>query len=285
MATTHTASGKFYTYYRALRRARRLDTTPVLISEGDSWFSMPLYYNLIDWLEISAREAAFLRMESSGDLATRMFRGKSLKNIERRLKEIPFDALLVSGGGNDFVAEFLKPIFRDEARLTVDQALARIRQTGRFDEVLNAYRRMIDTALAVRPNLNILGHGYDYPLLMSAPARLRVEQIGLIALLKREVGDWIGRHLQHALPDLGDQRAFARGLIDDFHDRVLQPLAGRYPGRFHFVDFRGMLSAEQDWNDEMHPTAEGFQELAGRYRETLRDLLPEAKRDALGPPS
>jgi lysophospholipase L1-like esterase len=288
MATTHTAVGKFLNYYRALDRARdangaRLrERIPVLLSEGDSWFSTPLYYNLVDWLEVASPDGAFLRTEASGDLATRMFSASNLSRIASRLKAIEFDALLISAGGNDLVDEFLAATFAGAGPMTVDQAFNRVQASGRFDEVRLAYEALINTAVAARPGIRILAHSYDYLLRMGAPAQLSIEQIGLVALFKRKAGDWIARHVQHALASQDDQRAFARQLIDHFHEAVLKPLHKAHPNHFHFVDLRGLLLSESDWNDEMHPTADAFQRLANPYREALRALLPANKRAALG---
>lgn len=282
MSTTHTAFGKFLNYYRALKREGALDSVPVLLSEGDSWFSTPLYYNLVDWLEVGSPAGAFLRMESSGDLATRMFTGSSLLRIADRLEAIEFDALLISAGGNDFVSDFLAATFQGTSAMSVDAAFDRVRKTGRFKDVRQSYEALIRAAIGARPQIQILAHSYDYPIRMGKPAKLTVEQIGLAALFKRSVGDWIERHVKAALPAEDDQRAFARRLIDHFEAAVLHPLHQAYPANFHYVDLRGRLPDAADWNDEMHPTGAALRALALPYREALRDLLAPAKRAALG---
>lgn len=282
MATTHTAFGKFVINVRALKRSGQLSTTPLILSEGDSWFSTPLYFNLVDWLEADAAQSAFLRLESSGDLATRIFAGTSLRKIGQRLKEIEFDVLLISAGGNDFVDDFLRDTFAGKSTMSVAAALATVRATGRFEQVKAAYQRMIDTAIAARPSIRILAHSYDYPQRMGAPAQLTLEQIGLVALLKRSIGDWIQKNVQHVLPTEDQKRAFARGLIDEFHDSVLLPLHHAHPQHFELVDFRGQLTNQSDWNDEMHPTANAFRRLAVPLRAHLRALLPAAKQAGIG---
>jgi lysophospholipase L1-like esterase len=282
MATTHTAFGQFLNHYRALKRAGQLATTPLILSEGDSWFSTPLYFNLVDWLEADAAQSAFLRLESSGDLATDIFAGASLRKIGQRLKDIEFDVLLISAGGNDFVDEFLRRTFAGKSPMSVAAALTTVRATGRFDQVRVAYQRMIDTALAARPNIRILAHSYDYPQRMGAPAQLTLEQIGLVALLKRSIGDWIQKNVRHVLPTEDEQRAFARGMIDEFHDSVLMPLHNAHPQHFELVDFRGQLTQASDWNDEMHPTGNAFRRLAVPLRAHLRALLPVAKQAGIG---
>lgn len=281
MASTHTDYGKFINHYRALDRADLLSKTPLILSEGDSWFSMPLYYNLVDWLEIQAPQAVFLRMENSGDTAVNMFSGGNLRSIGSRLKAFDFDVMLLSAGGNDFVDRYLRELFKNQALQTPEAAMARVLQSGRFAEVLKAYQRVLDTALKARPTLRVLTHSYDYPHLLGAAARLTVQNIGLAALLKHEIGDWIAKHIKHVLPEMEQQRHFVRLLIDGYFAQVLEPLKAQYGEALHVVDIRGVLATDADWNDEMHPTSEGFQQLADRMRPALRALLPQAKQSGV----
>lgn len=282
MATTHTEYGKFINHYRALDRAKRLPTTPMILSEGDSWFSTPLYYNLVDWLEVRAPNAVFMRMEESGDLAVDIFSGGNLRSVSSRLKAFEFDVLLLSAGGNDFVDRFLRETFRNAHAMTPEAALQRVIDTKRYDEVLRAYQRMLDSAFKARPALRVVTHSYDYPRLMGQAAELTVEQIGLAALLKRSIGDWIARHVKTALPTRDEQVAFARLMMDQFFDRVLMPLKTQYGDAVDVVDFRGTLDQDNDWNDEMHPTGAAFERLAAKLRKQVRDALTDAKKPGIG---
>lgn len=282
MATTHTEFGKFITHYRAIDRAGLLPTTPVILSEGDSWFSTPLYFNLVDWLEAQARNALFMRMESSGDLALDIFQGNRLRKLSSRLKAFEFDVLLLSAGGNDFVDDFLRDTFKGAKPMTPAAALQCVVDTGRFAEVLRAYRRALDSAFKARPKLQVITHTYDYPILMGKPAKLTVEQIGLAALLKHSIGDWIAKHVKKALPTEDEQRAFARLLIDQFSERVLKEIKKTYGAALTIVDFRGLLASDADWNDEMHPNEAAFQRLAEPLRTALRAALPAKKRAGVG---
>lgn len=282
MASTHTEYGKFINHYRALERAGKLVDTPMILSEGDSWFSTPLYYNLVDWLEVGAPSAVFMRMENSGDLAVDIFSGGNLRSISSRLKAFEFDVLLLSAGGNDFVDRFLRDTFKNAAPMSPEAALERVVITGRFEEVLRAYQRMLDAAFKARPGLRVITHSYDYPRLMGEPAELSVEQIGLVALLKRSVGDWIARYVRHVLATEAQQLAFSKRLIDAFFERVLTPLKSQYGANLDVVDFRGQLQQGSDWNDEMHPSGAGFAQLAEIFRVPLRAALPVRKRLGIG---
>ncbi len=282
MATTHTEYGKFINHYRALERANRLTGTPLILSEGDSWFSTPLYYNLVDWLEVRAPNAVFMRMEASGEKAVDIFSGGNLRSVSSRLKAFEFDVLLLSAGGNDFVDRFLRDTFRHAQPMTPQVALQKVVDTDRYGQVHRAYQRMLDAAFKARPGLRVITHTYDYPRLMGQPAELSVEQIGLVALIKRDIGDWIARHVQSALRSVAEQIAFAKLLIDQFFERVLKPLMQQYGNSLEVVDFRETLSQDGDWNDEMHPTGAAFERLAVKLRDRVREVLPDAKKTGIG---
>ena len=282
MATTHTEFGKFINHYRALDRAGLLRTTPVILSEGDSWFSTPLYYNLVDWLEVEARNALFMRMESSGALAIDMFDGGSLKKLRSRFKAFEFDVLLLSAGGNDFVADFLRDTFRNARPMTPEAALQKVIASKRYDDVLRAYRRVLDAAFKAQPKLQVITHTYDYPRLMGQAGELTVEQLGLVALFKRSVGDWIAKYVRKALPTEDEQRDFARLMMDQYSTSVLAELKKSYGDALTIVEFRGKLTNDSDWNDEMHPTEAAFRRLAVDLRAAVRAALPPEKRAGIG---
>jgi hypothetical protein len=280
MAVTHTEFGKFAAHYRALERADLLKSTPLILSEGDSWFSMPLYFNIVDWLEARAPDAMFMRLEKTGDLALDMFSGGSLRSITQRVKSFEFDVLLLSGGGNDFVDRFLRDTFKRAQPMSVADAIAKVRDTGRFGDVLKAYIRVLDSVLRTHPALRVIVHSYDYPQSMGKAAKLTVETIGLVGLFKRSVGDWIARHIRHTLPKEADQLAFARGLIDQFFLDVLKPLTEQYKNALDVIDVRKTLTSASDWNDEMHPTAAGYKQIAEQFVAPIQRALPAAKRAA-----
>lgn len=283
-----TRRGEFRALYRRLRRdPEAFEATPVVFCEGDSWFSTPLSMNLLDWLvwptpEDEARGVPlfgagglFFRTEDNGDGALDMFSARGIRDLADWYAGFEFDLVLLSAGGNDFVGGFLERTFRGAGRMRVDQAYRRVVDTGRYGQVLAAYRALIARFRAIRPQTPILAHSYDYPQRMGEPARFTLGNIGAAALLRQGVGPWIGNRIAHVLPDADDQRRFARRLIDGFVERVLVPLRdARDSGRvFDFVDLRGTLTRPEQWFDEMHPTGAGFAALAARFRRGMKARL------------
>jgi hypothetical protein len=283
-----TRLGEFRAIHRELKRHPELRArTPVVFCEGDSWFSTPASMNILDWLVFPTPEqeergvpivgqgGLFFRAEESGDLATNMFSARRLKSIMEWYGSVDFDIALLSAGGNDLVGKFLKKAFAGKGPMTVPQAIAVVEKTGRFNDVFTAYERALKAMVQLRPETPIVGHTYCYPLRMGTPADLTLANIGLIALLKKDVGPWIGPNVGKALPALADQRLFARRMIDTFVERVLEPLAidPRFRNNFRYVDLRELAPREDDWFDEMHPRGAVFQRLSEPFAREIAKLF------------
>ena len=283
-----TRRGEFRQLYRALRRRpAAFDATPIVFCEGDSWFSTPLSMNLLDWLvwpepDTEARGVPlfgagglFFRAEESGDRALDMFASRGIRDLADWYGGFEFDLVLLSAGGNDFVDGFLRDTFRGAGRMDVESAWRRVAETGRYEQVRDAYRDLVARFQALRPHTPVLAHTYDYPRRMGQAARFTLGNIGAAALLAQGTGPWIGNRMAHVLPAAADQRRFAQRLIDGFVERVLVPLRDdpRTGRVFDFVDLRGTLARDALWFDEMHPTSAGFAQLAERFRRGMRAKL------------
>lgn len=295
--------GQFRQMYMGLKAQHLLDSTPVILCEGDSWFSTPLAMNLLDWIVSPAPEdeergvpqfgngGLFFRVERSGDQAApqkehpgrSMFTKDNVDDLLGWFTRYAFDAVLLSAGGNDFVDTWLHRALAGKTGLNPRQAFDAIVATGRYDEVHEAYAYFVGAFHKARPDVPILAHTYDYPRLIGTEAALGLGNLGVAALLKKSMGPWIGPNIEHAI-DGGIEawREFARLLIDGFVERVLHPLKqdARFDGKFDYVDLRGNLTADTQWHDEMHPTEAGFHELAVIFRTVLLAKLPPGKRGA-----
>jgi hypothetical protein len=243
--------------------------------------------NILDWLvfptpeeeergvPLVGRGGLFYRDEKSGSLATEMFTREGIRKLMAPYKAFEFDIALLSGGGNDFVGDFLKTTFARKPEMTVSEAFAVVAGTGRFAQVKLAYESVLTAMIAARPKTRIVGHTYAYPLRMGAPADLTLANIGAVALLKKNAGPWIGKNMEGVLPARDDQKAFARRLIDAFAEEVMLPLAAdrRFRGNFRVIDLRNDCPSESDWFDEMHPTGACFHRLSRKFQDQIRDLF------------
>ena len=72
------------------------------------------------------------------------------------------------------------------------------------------------------------------------------------------------------------QRAIGKVMIDQFNDDILAKLEEDYSGYFVHVDLRGTVLDDQ-WSNEIHPTAAGFKALASKFLDTVDKKLPEVR--------
>ena len=231
---------------------------PRIISEGDSWFAIPIRKNLIDHL-LKKGKYAILRLESNGDEAVQMMREKHKKALRRNLKNIDFRVLLFSEGGNDIVGDNLTDLIEEKTKIKRrDHLVRREILEARLSTMRGAYQELIATRNIYRPNCHGIAHGYDYPIRLGKG----VDPVGL----------WILPNLlDKGIVDEEDQIFITKKLIDTFN-YLLKKFARNTP-KFEWVDFRGMLPNVKDWGDELHPTTKGFEKLRVKLKRVVDTVL------------
>jgi lysophospholipase L1-like esterase len=237
---------------------------PIVISEGDSWFSFPIHANTIDDLdEMAQHKMSLLRLEQSGDKALRIIGGSQKAKLADLLKRYKVNALLFSGGGNDVVGEDLLPLLNQwQAGMTWQQCINETTTKARFDRLQSAYLDLVHLRNENRPNCLIYIHGYDWAI----PSGQGATMWGI------KVGPWMKQYLvQKGINDAADQKAIIHELLRRFNAMLdgiaINPKVVR-------VQTLGTL-AENEWNDELHPSREGFQKIAGKFREKLHEQFPD----------
>ena len=236
-------------------RKRRDSGFSVVASEGDSWFSYEFFPNIIDLIEDSDT-FAHLRFEMSGDtvenmVGTPLDRSQLLESI--RAEKALF--LLFSGGGND-IQQAADGLFQDGA--TAADCIVGEKADELFGGLRRNYEGLIED---IGPHMPIVAHGYDY--FRPSPEGVRI--VGL----HTGIGPWIHPEMVEAgieNPDL--QADIAEILVDRFNDDLDQ-LAQDHPNDFIHVDLRGTLDPAEDWENEIHPTEEGFKKVADAISEVI----------------
>ena len=259
---------------RRIRRFRQAQArTPEalrVLAEGDSWFTHPSASwkgkSLIGHLD-AYRTVNVVSLAAPGDTLARY---PDPPNGQWRLAcnpdwlgEETFDAVIVSGGGNDILTDDLASIVLDphdhpgrDGRQLIDRAAFESR-LDTIVELIGRVRATVDAHIGA--HCPLLMHGYSH-------ARASGEAYQLFGGLL-SFGPWI----QHELSDRGiaerdAQQDLVDGLVDDFNERLVA-LAGTLSGFVH-VDVRDCLDA-RDWDDEIHPNARGRRKLARRLRQAL----------------
>ena len=219
---------------------------PIIVEEGDSWFQFPIL--LHDTIDVLMEEYAVFSLSAGGDtLANMVARAEYRRAIEQTGATI----LLLSGGGNDLVADGnLSRHLRkfDPALQAADYLLPSFDQLvatalGQFDRI---YR---DVA-ARYPKVRILCHGYDFAI----PNK----------------GKWLGKPMiANGIKDAGIQMGIAKIMMDRFSD-AMAGLARRH-SHVTFLNLRGIVG-DKRWHDELHPTNEGYRDVAKQFSDGIKSL-------------
>jgi hypothetical protein len=230
---------------------------------GDSWFQyVPHPTDLNKQLAKLFPKTLFLREGKAGRDSGSWKIG--LPRIRTEIETFQFDAILLSTGGNDVVGEELKefvktadmpqsvgtmpwgvipPPVRDHVRLeSFEHAL-------RF--AIADLKQVVQMRDRSSPSSVVFVHTYDYIFPSGKPFKL-----GPIKL-----GPWVKPFLDGVgLTDSTDQRVVTSWLVDQFA-RELRAFVSQNPNMV-LVDSRGTLTNEVQWENEIHPVAEGFEIIA-----------------------
>lgn len=258
-----------------IQQIRQRPDRPVIVTEGDSWFSFPLHSNVVDHLRRLGR-FNLLRLEKTGDHLLRMLDDKPLRKLTQHLKRVYLrrggkdyrvEALLMSGGGNDLLEpDQLARILRRNPAGTQPTDFIRV---GRFrDQKLKqlriAFLELCDARDDHNPECVIYAHGYDYAVPSDRPIRI------LWGLKK--IGPWMhkvmnGSHDANVFVPQEHRAGVVRWMVDEYNG-MLSKIRRR---NFVHVDARGTVDS---WNDEIHPRSSGFEQVARRFETALRVQFP-----------
>ena len=256
-----------------------------MLAQGDSWFSFGsiLGNNLLNRL-VFTRSTLVTSLGRPGATLSHMadwWRDAAFPTLvaggSRGRQAWAFDAILLSGGGNDLIDAVSDRL--------VDQQLLRLLPPGSdpaspadcihpeawamFETYLRANFELV-SQLAAGSRLNsetpIFVHTYDYPTPNDAPAALGS-------------GPWLLPALQaHRIPEPMHQ---------PLADHLLDLLAGvvRTLGHanVHVIETLGTLTRaaagatgdSNDWRNEIHPNPQGYDKLAQVWRATIEGVIAQ----------
>lgn len=233
---------------RKRRYRKQLEERPDwlrVVSEGDSWFQHPLVTDTIDHL---FSHVNLLSLGAAGDVLTRMFeQGEYRRAIEDEKPRV----FMLSGGGNDMMGGQFGDYLRDAPQAGTNPGrFLNERFHLKLQNLLRIYEGIFAELDQRFSDLLVLCHGYDYV------------QPG-----EGKKGRWLGRPMEdHRIDDPSDKQALIRFIIDNFNDRLAGAAAPF--SRVRYVDMRGVVGRDQ-WYDEIHPDAEGFQQVALRFYDAM----------------
>ncbi len=228
----------------------RFPKIPKIVSLGDSWLYHPLITDIVDHL---SRTYAIYCVAAAGDtLQNYDAEGEWLEAVEYNKPTF----FLISGGGNDVLGEQFRNHIKKGPHPTglPPQDYLEPSLIQELDNLQRIYRKMFTELFAVRAEIHVLCHGYDY----------------IIPLETTKKG-WLGRYMiEKGMTSQADRKAVLRYIIDEFNTR-LQYVASEFTN-VHYINQRNAVKDDQ-WYDEGHPNSNGFETIAGRFMEKINDLL------------
>lgn len=255
-------------YIGDFERARSEHPTwPVVISEGDSWFSYSDVMGQLDdpkntGVAKDQRAWSLLRLEKAGDEILAILSGAQRSRLRDYFGRWKLDALLFSGGGNDIIGPDLLPLLRD---FTPGAAAADLVQFARFErrlrQIQDCYRELLDVLADAGQTCRIFVNSYDYIV----PSTKGADLFGVIKIS----GPWVLPYLERRKIPPAMHGDVMKLLIDAFASAIDQVAAEpRGVGRVVRVETRDVVRGE--WKDEIHPNTKGAQRVARQFELALR---------------
>ena len=248
------------------KRERRAKSNSVgILIEGDSWFNLPVLVNgsnlVLEIKEQLGDKISILDLSDSGDEAREMLAGGQFARLYNTLntKDVAFDAILFSGGGNDLVGPNMLPLLNDgEGKQSADECINHERLSARIQQIMLAYEELSWMRDDYESNARIYTHAYDFAKPTGKGIRILFEV----------AGKWVKKRLE------------TKGIKTEFHQAVVNSMLSKFneqlsakaqPERiWTHVPTQGTLREGSDWSDELHPSQLGFQKIAAKFVQALR---------------
>ena len=249
------------------RSIREHPDWPVVVSEGDSWFS---YADVVGRLDdpqdqgnpVYQRPWCLLRLEKAGDEILTILSGPQRAKLREYFGRWKLDALLFSAGGNDIIGADLPPLLRDYvAGAQAPDLISYSRFERRLRQIQDCYRELLDLMGDAGQPSKVFVNSYDYVV----PSEKGAAYVGPFKVS----GPW----LEPALDAHGIPKALwpdvVHLLIDAFATAVDQVAAEpRGAGRLIRVETRNLVQGH--WQDEIHPDHDGAVKVARKFEAALR---------------
>ena len=247
--------------------AKDRNVSRLLVAEGDSWFDTPFAPDILDTLErfgFDVEECA----RASHTLRC-MAQSKNQKNDVKELllklgkRGTPPKAILLSGGGNDFV-DHLPTLLNDTNpndpilnQKAVNKFLKRLKVD--FVSWLKFVSDTCDDVFGKSNPIPIYFHGYAYVV---------PDGRGFLPFKS-----WLKGKFKRKGHTSLEQNIQAMEHFVDLFNGMLSDLC-EINSRYHHIDLRKELTNDSsrykdDWNDELHPTRAGYKKVTRKFEKAI----------------
>ncbi|HUT41490.1 MAG TPA: hypothetical protein VM011_09130 [Gammaproteobacteria bacterium] len=254
----------------------------LILAEGDSWFTIGGLFapNLLMSMRFH-KETLILNCASPGDTIVHMSALAHNYVYKESLRyNYAWDAILLSGGGNDLI-DRADEIILDKAQrqgLSI-QGPADYCDQEKLDRLVDdiqlGYRSLVsvrDNATGPARDTPIFVHTYDYSTPRNAPAQFIVATLG----------PWIVKALTRSEVPKHDWLVVTDYLFDQLAEGILELTRPPHTlPNFHVIDTRKTIKRAElntvgnsgDWLNEIHPNEDGYKKLAKKIEKRLEPFL------------
>lgn len=242
-----------------------------IFAEGDSWFDyppFPLKGGVIPRLELLIG-VPILNLAKAGDEVRYMLGVEERKILVKHLTNGcpaggPWDVLLFSGGGNDIVDNPMALWVKDwDPALPAAQHIHQPRFDSAMSLVRAGYEDLITLRDRLSPNTRLVFHAYDYAI---PDGR---------GVCFNALGPWLEPTFKlRGFPNRASMFAVVKEMLKQFA-QLLDNL--KSAPNVAFINAQGTLPEGDTswWHNELHPSRNGFDRFAGRFRQELKALFPD----------
>lgn len=242
-----------------------------ILAEGDSWFDYPAHARggLIPRLATKLG-VPIMSLANAGDEVRYMLGVEQRERLVRELQSGcpaggPWDVLLFSGGGNDVVGNPLGLWLRDYASGLPARGLV---HPQRYEAALTlvraGYEDLIELRDRLSPDTHLVFHAYDFAI---------PDGRGVCGGL---LGPWLQpafRMRGFPLDPPTEATEVVRVMLTDFA-AMLDGLTRQK--KVSLVNGQGTLApVRESWHNELHPSADSFNEFVELFRARIQELFPE----------
>ena len=259
-------------------RQLRRDKRPVLVAEGDSWFNFPIL--LEDVIDHLSADFSIWSVDAPGDTLQNMVidNPEYMQALQSQKNKV--SAFLFSGAGNDILGEdqtgaaVLPQILRKYQKDKPAEWYVGTRAfTNKLAFIEKCYSKVFSDVEAAFPKLPVICHSYDFAIPGGGPGDPRRPRYAA-------QDHWLGRPMREMLniTDPTLQREIVAMMITRLNALIAGLCGGNMPGG----TFRNAWLTPTPrtllqiglWNDELHPTGQGYGMIADKFRAVLKQALP-----------
>ena len=251
--------------------------SPVLVSEGDSWFQFPCLTTGNDIIDYLDSEYLIWSMGEAGDTLTSIYNSSEYMSWFGFPWSSKVKAFLLSAAGNDVIGEVngksvLQALLREyDSTMPPGWHIERKAFTNTLNSIEWHYMRIIEDIHATPGfrELPILIHGYDYPF----PHPSSNNDYRNPCLGPRN--QWLGQPFKDkGFPENSNsdiRRTILILMIDELYGMMFG-LQRRYRN-VHVVDLRNSLPKIDSWRDELHGSPSALNLVSDRFKYMLNRVI------------